>query len=114
MTAAGETTLLELCARGVPAICLSVPDTPIGPHIRVLAADLQARGAIAPAEDLTARGIMDSLIGLLADEPGRLRIAEAARAFVDPHATSAILEVIKEILQGRGPRAPSDAGSLAG
>jgi UDP-N-acetylglucosamine--N-acetylmuramyl-(pentapeptide) pyrophosphoryl-undecaprenol N-acetylglucosamine transferase len=116
VTAAGETTLLELCARGVPAICLSVPDTPIGPHIRVLTADLRARGAIAPAEetDLTGHGLMESVIGLLTDEQGRLRMAEAARAFVDPHATSAILEVIEEILKGRGRGAPSDAGSLAG
>jgi UDP-N-acetylglucosamine--N-acetylmuramyl-(pentapeptide) pyrophosphoryl-undecaprenol N-acetylglucosamine transferase len=31
VSAAGETTLLELCARGIPAVCVSVPDTPIGP-----------------------------------------------------------------------------------
>lgn len=74
VTAAGVTTLRELCARGVPAICLSGPDTSIGAHIRVLATGLRARGPIASAEDLTALGLVKSVFGLLADEQGRLRM----------------------------------------
>jgi hypothetical protein len=90
-------------------------------ELRVLVASGDSVGHLSHAAvildalaDLTALGLVSSVIGRLADEQGRLRIAEAARAFVDPHATSAILEVIEELLQGRGPGARSDAGSLAG
>jgi hypothetical protein len=99
VAAAGEAMLLELRARGGPAICLSVPDTQIDLHIRVPAADLQARGSIAPAKDLTA--------GAPPDSGGCAGVRRFPRM-------SAIMEVIEEILQGRGPRAPSDAGALAG
>lgn len=103
VSAAGETTLLELCARGVPSVCVSVPDTPIGPHIRVLAGDLEAAGAALffPPERLTARAVGDALLGLVSDPEARDRMALAARGAADPAAVDAVLRVIGELLGER-------------
>lgn len=98
VTAAGETTLLELCARGVPAICAPVADTPIGPHIRVLAEDLSSRGAAVLIQDVTSSAVSETVLGLLDDAPARRRMAASAKAFVDPNATATIITLIDELL----------------
>ncbi|HEX2078547.1 MAG TPA: UDP-N-acetylglucosamine--N-acetylmuramyl-(pentapeptide) pyrophosphoryl-undecaprenol N-acetylglucosamine transferase [Longimicrobium sp.] len=104
VSAAGETTLLELCARGVPALCVSVPDSPIGPHIRTLAGDLEAMGATVffPRERADAGAVADAALRLLADGGERRRIGEAARAAADAGATDNVVEVVEELLRARG------------
>jgi UDP-N-acetylglucosamine--N-acetylmuramyl-(pentapeptide) pyrophosphoryl-undecaprenol N-acetylglucosamine transferase len=103
VTAAGETTLLELCALGVPSICVPVADTPIGPHIGVLATDLRARGAVLLVESAEpgAQRVADAVLGLLGDVSARRRMAEAARSMADADATTAIIGVIHELMDTR-------------
>ena len=107
VSAAGETTLLELCARGIPALCVSVPDTPIGPHISVLAEDLSRAGAAMylRADRVSAESVGVHVARLLADPALRSRMSEAARATVDPATANAIVGVIEELLRqpGSGP-----------
>jgi UDP-N-acetylglucosamine--N-acetylmuramyl-(pentapeptide) pyrophosphoryl-undecaprenol N-acetylglucosamine transferase len=98
--AGGETTLLEACARGTPSICVTLPDTPIGPHVRVLARDLQARGAcvLAPAGAVAGEGLARQVAAILR-EPGRLdAMATAARSAVDPGACARIVAVAEGLL----------------
>jgi UDP-N-acetylglucosamine--N-acetylmuramyl-(pentapeptide) pyrophosphoryl-undecaprenol N-acetylglucosamine transferase len=103
VSAAGETTLLELCARGVPAVSISVPDTPIGPHIRVLAGDLERAGAtlFTPAEGLSPAAVADTITRLLDDPGRRARLGGAARAMADPRATDKVISVIEDLLAKR-------------
>ena len=107
VSAAGETTLLELCARGIPAVCVSVPDTPIGPHISILAEDLSRAGAAMyiRADRVSAESVAAHVVRLLADQARRSRMSEAARARVDPSTANTIVDVIEELLRqpGRGP-----------
>ena len=104
VSAAGETTLLELCARGVPALCVSVADSPIGPHIRTLADDLERTGATRffPRERAEAGAVADAALRLLGDGDARRRMGEAARAAADPRAAEKVVEVIEELLRARG------------
>jgi UDP-N-acetylglucosamine--N-acetylmuramyl-(pentapeptide) pyrophosphoryl-undecaprenol N-acetylglucosamine transferase len=104
VSAAGETTLLEVCARGVPAVCVSVADSPIGPHIRDLADDLVQAGAalFLPPERLSGAAVAGEAARLLADGARRERMAAAARAAADPGAVEAIVEVVEELLLERG------------
>jgi UDP-N-acetylglucosamine--N-acetylmuramyl-(pentapeptide) pyrophosphoryl-undecaprenol N-acetylglucosamine transferase len=104
VSAAGETTLLELCARGVPSLCVSVADSPIGPHIRTLAGDLEATGATIffPRERAEGGVVADAALRLLGDEDERRRMGEAARAAADPRATEKVIEIIEELLRARG------------
>ena len=101
VSAAGETTLLEACARGVPAICLSVPDSPIGPHIRTLADDV-ARAGGARFVDAAPDAVAGEVLRLLADPDERARMGEAARGMADPGAVDAVLAVVDEMLAARG------------
>lgn len=105
VSAAGETTLLELCARGIPAVCVSVPDTPIGPHISVLAEDLSRAGAAMyiRADRVSAESVAVHVARLLADGALRSRMSEAARAMVDPSTANTIVGVIEELLRQTGP-----------
>lgn len=107
VSAAGETTLLELCARGIPAVCVSVPDTPIGPHISVLAEDLSRAGAAMyiRADRVSPESVAVHVARLLADPALRSRMSEAARATVDPSTADSIVGVIEELLRqsGLGP-----------
>jgi UDP-N-acetylglucosamine--N-acetylmuramyl-(pentapeptide) pyrophosphoryl-undecaprenol N-acetylglucosamine transferase len=104
VSAAGETTLLELCARGVPALCVSVPDSPIGPHIRTLAGDLEAVGGTVffARERAEAGAVSAEALRLLGDEDARRRMADAARSAADPRATDKVVAVIEELLRARG------------
>jgi UDP-N-acetylglucosamine--N-acetylmuramyl-(pentapeptide) pyrophosphoryl-undecaprenol N-acetylglucosamine transferase len=104
VSAAGETTLLELCARGVPSLCVSVADSPIGPHIRTLAGDLEALGATVffPSDRAEAGAVADAALRLLGDADERRRMGEAARAAADPQATEKVIDVIEELLRARG------------
>jgi UDP-N-acetylglucosamine--N-acetylmuramyl-(pentapeptide) pyrophosphoryl-undecaprenol N-acetylglucosamine transferase len=104
VSAAGETTLLELCARGVPALCVSVPDSPIGPHIRTLAGDLERVGGTVffPRERAEADAVAAEALRLLGDEGARRRIGDAARSAADPRATDKVVAVIEELLRARG------------
>jgi UDP-N-acetylglucosamine--N-acetylmuramyl-(pentapeptide) pyrophosphoryl-undecaprenol N-acetylglucosamine transferase len=104
VSAAGETTLLEACARGVPSLCVSVADSPIGPHIRTLAEDLEQIGATEffPRGRATADAVADAALRLLADEDGRRRMGESARAAADPRAADTVIDVIEEMLRARG------------
>jgi UDP-N-acetylglucosamine--N-acetylmuramyl-(pentapeptide) pyrophosphoryl-undecaprenol N-acetylglucosamine transferase len=115
VSAAGETTLLELCARGVPAVCVSVPDSPIGPHIRVLAGDLVQAGAAVflPPERLSGAAVAGEAARLLADGARRERMAAAARAAADPGAVDRVMEVIEELLAERGTLARPPEPALA-
>jgi UDP-N-acetylglucosamine--N-acetylmuramyl-(pentapeptide) pyrophosphoryl-undecaprenol N-acetylglucosamine transferase len=102
-SAGGETTLLELCAAGVPSLCLSLDDTPIGPHIRVLAEGLERAGAsvYVPAAR-TEPGHVATLLGaLLADAPRRAAMARAGRAAVAPEAAARVLVALEEALAER-------------
>ncbi len=105
VSAAGETTLLELCARGIPALCVSVPATPIGPHISVLAEDLSRAGAAMylRADRVSAESVGVHVARLLADPALRSRMSEAARATVDPSTGHGIVGVIEELLRQPGP-----------
>lgn len=104
VSAAGETTLLELCARGVPALCVSVPDSPIGPHIRTLAGDLERVGGTVffARERAEAGAVSAEALRLLGDEDARRRMADAARSAADPRATDKVVAVIEELLRARG------------
>jgi len=104
VSAAGETTLLELCARGVPALCVSVADSPIGPHIRTLAGDLERIGATVffPRERAQADAVAAEALRLLGDDDARRRIGDAARSAADPRATEKVVAVIEELLRARG------------
>jgi UDP-N-acetylglucosamine--N-acetylmuramyl-(pentapeptide) pyrophosphoryl-undecaprenol N-acetylglucosamine transferase len=104
VSAAGETTLLEACARGVPSLCVSVPDSPIGPHIRTLADDLERAGATTffPRERADAGAVADAALRLLADADARRRMGDAARAAADPRATDKVIDVIEDLLRARG------------
>lgn len=104
VSAAGETTLLELCARGVPALCVSVPDSPIGPHIRTLAGDLERVGGTMffARERASAHVVAAQALRLLGDADARRRMADAARSAADPHATDKVIAVIEELLRERG------------
>ena len=104
VSAAGETTLLELCARGVPALCVSVADSPIGPHIRTLAGDLERTGATVffPRERAEAGTVAAEALRLLGDQDARRRMGQAARAAADPRATDRVIDVIEELLRARG------------
>ena len=108
VSAAGETTLLELCARGVPSLCVSVPDSPIGPHIRTLADDLERIGATVffPRERAEAGAVAAQALRLLGDDDARRRMGGAARSAADPRATDKVIAVIEELLRARG-RLPS-------
>ena len=105
VSAAGETTLLELCARGIPSVCVSVPDTPIGPHISVLAEDLSRAGAVMyiRADRVSAESVAVRVARLLADQAQRSRMSAAAQATVDPSTANAIVDVIEELLRQPGP-----------
>lgn len=104
VSAAGETTLLEACARGVPSLCVSVADSPIGPHIRTLAEDLERIGATEffPRGRATADAVADAALRLLGDEDARRRMGDAARAPADPRAAETVIDVIEELLRARG------------
>lgn len=104
VSAAGETTLLELCARGVPALCVSVADSPIGPHIRTLAGDLERVGGTVffPRERARADTVAAEALRLLGDDDARRRMAESARSAADPRATDKVIAVIEELLRERG------------
>ncbi|HEX2206248.1 MAG TPA: UDP-N-acetylglucosamine--N-acetylmuramyl-(pentapeptide) pyrophosphoryl-undecaprenol N-acetylglucosamine transferase [Longimicrobium sp.] len=104
VSAAGETTLLELCARGVPSLTVSVADSPIGPHIRTLAEDVERIGGTIffAREKAEGRAVAAEALRLLADDGARGRMGEAARAAADPRATEKVLDVIEELLRARG------------
>lgn len=104
VSAAGETTLLELCARGVPAVCVSVPDTPIGPHIAVLAEELARAGAavFVPPACLSPERIATEVGTLLADEGARRLMGEAAQGAVNPRAADEVIGIIDDLLRTRG------------
>jgi UDP-N-acetylglucosamine--N-acetylmuramyl-(pentapeptide) pyrophosphoryl-undecaprenol N-acetylglucosamine transferase len=102
VSAAGETTLLEACARGVPSLCVSVADSPIGPHIRALAGDLEALGATVFFPREGAQAVADAALRLLGDDGARRRMGDAARAAADPRATEKVIDVIEELLRARG------------
>jgi UDP-N-acetylglucosamine--N-acetylmuramyl-(pentapeptide) pyrophosphoryl-undecaprenol N-acetylglucosamine transferase len=104
VSAAGETTLLEACARGVPSLCVSVADSPIGPHIRTLAGDLEATGATVffPRERADGGAVADAALRLLGDADERRRMGDAARAAADPLATEKVIDVIEDLLRARG------------
>jgi UDP-N-acetylglucosamine--N-acetylmuramyl-(pentapeptide) pyrophosphoryl-undecaprenol N-acetylglucosamine transferase len=104
VSAAGETTLLELCARGVPALCVSVPDSPIGPHIRTLAGDLERVGGTTffARERAATDVVAAEALRLLGDDDARRRMADSARSAADPRATDKVVAVIEELLRERG------------
>ncbi|HEX6911667.1 MAG TPA: glycosyltransferase [Longimicrobium sp.] len=118
-SAGGETTLLELCAAGVPSIAVALDDTPIGPHIRVLAGGLERAGAtecLRPAET-TGAGLAARMAALLDDGPRRARMAAAGCAAVAPDAVARIVAVADELLhgrRGRGSRRPFALRGLEG
>ncbi|HEX6041621.1 UDP-N-acetylglucosamine--N-acetylmuramyl-(pentapeptide) pyrophosphoryl-undecaprenol N-acetylglucosamine transferase [Longimicrobium sp.] len=103
VTAAGETTLLELCARGVASVCISLPDTPIGPHIAVLGRDLEAAGAAVflPVERTTVAAVAALVDRLLEHPEERRRMARAGWIASRPDAVQSVLHVISELLQER-------------
>lgn len=110
--AGGETTLLEAAALGVPVVPVSLADTPIGPHVRHLWAELEAAGcARIPAADAAqVRGAADAVAALLADSRCRERMASAGRAYVPADGARRVVEVIEELLVGRGVVARRGAG----
>jgi UDP-N-acetylglucosamine--N-acetylmuramyl-(pentapeptide) pyrophosphoryl-undecaprenol N-acetylglucosamine transferase len=103
VTAGGETTLLELCARGVAAVCVSLPDTPIGPHIGVLGRDLEAAGAAVflPAEHTTAAAVSAIVDRLLEHPEERRRMARAGWIASRPDAVHSVVTVVSELLGER-------------
>jgi UDP-N-acetylglucosamine--N-acetylmuramyl-(pentapeptide) pyrophosphoryl-undecaprenol N-acetylglucosamine transferase len=102
-SAGGETTLLELCAAGVPSLSVALDDTPIGPHIGVLAGSLERAGATErlPAAETTGAGVAARLGALLDDPARRARMSAAGRAAVAPDAVARIVAVADELLRGR-------------
>jgi UDP-N-acetylglucosamine--N-acetylmuramyl-(pentapeptide) pyrophosphoryl-undecaprenol N-acetylglucosamine transferase len=116
VSAAGETTLLELCARGVPALCVSVPDSPIGPHIRTLAGDLERVGGTVffARERAEAATVAAEALRLLGDADARSRMADSARSAADPRATDKIIGVIEDLLRERGSLPITSAAGSSG
>jgi UDP-N-acetylglucosamine--N-acetylmuramyl-(pentapeptide) pyrophosphoryl-undecaprenol N-acetylglucosamine transferase len=104
-SAGGETTLLELCAAGVPSLCLALDDTPIGPHIEVLAGELERAGAsvFVPAARVEPAHVAGLIRGLLEDAPRRASMARAGREAVAPDAAARIVAVLDEALAVRAP-----------
>lgn len=119
-TAGGETTLLELCAAGIPSLALSLDDTPIGPHVRVLAGTLARAGTAeqVPPGETDGASVAARLLALLDDPVRRERMAAAGRAAVVPDAAERIVAVVDELLRERAARrrasVPGAAAGAAG
>jgi UDP-N-acetylglucosamine--N-acetylmuramyl-(pentapeptide) pyrophosphoryl-undecaprenol N-acetylglucosamine transferase len=100
VSAGGETTLLELCAKGVPSICISLSDTPIGNHVFVLAQHLHDKGAtiFIPPSQLSAESLEKTISLLLSDKARRKRMTNSALAIPNPYSTENVVHVIEELL----------------
>jgi UDP-N-acetylglucosamine:LPS N-acetylglucosamine transferase len=92
----------ELTAVGMPAILVPLPGAP-GDHQTANAEALAAGGAavVVPDAALTAARLDTELGALLAD-PGRLRaMSAAARALGRPDATARFADLVEEVAGGR-------------
>jgi UDP-N-acetylglucosamine--N-acetylmuramyl-(pentapeptide) pyrophosphoryl-undecaprenol N-acetylglucosamine transferase len=92
---AGATTLAELTAIGKPAILIPFPHA-ADDHQTVNARALETAGAarVFAQAGLGARALADAIAQLLADEPGRAKMAEASRALGRPDAARAIADAL--------------------
>jgi UDP-N-acetylglucosamine--N-acetylmuramyl-(pentapeptide) pyrophosphoryl-undecaprenol N-acetylglucosamine transferase len=113
VSAGGETTMLELCAVGAASVCITLPDTPIGPHLGVLARDLKARGATVFLGEPTPASLAEALDSLLTDGVRRASVAAAARAVLDPAAPDRIVAAIEVLLAERARRTGRARGTAA-
>src|SRR5688572_5944890 len=85
---AGMITVAELCAWGLASILIPLP-TAAADHQTHNARVLSDAGAaeVLAQRDLTASSLGDRIERLLSDEPGRQRIAKAARERGRPQAS---------------------------
>jgi UDP-N-acetylglucosamine--N-acetylmuramyl-(pentapeptide) pyrophosphoryl-undecaprenol N-acetylglucosamine transferase len=89
---AGMGTLTELATLGKPSLIVPLP----GSHQRANAQAFARLGAIevADQETLTPVSVADRVLGLLADEPRRVRLGEAIAASMPRDAADRIAGVI--------------------
>jgi UDP-N-acetylglucosamine--N-acetylmuramyl-(pentapeptide) pyrophosphoryl-undecaprenol N-acetylglucosamine transferase len=98
--AGGETTLLEASASGTPSICISLPDTPIGPHVFVLAREMEAEGAliVVPPAPLSGQALAETIQTVLTEPGHHARMVRAARGIADSNATARVLDAAESLL----------------
>jgi len=91
---AGAGTIAEVAARQVPAIVVPYPHA--AAHQEANVQPLLDAGAAIVVRDaeLSGKRLSELVKGLLADESGRRRMAEAAAALARPDAADAIAEVV--------------------
>lgn len=96
---AGATTLAELEAAGRPAILVPLP-TAADDHQSANAAALERAGAavLLPERELTAERLAALVRELLADEPRRGRMSEAARTLARPDAARTVALDLQALL----------------
>jgi UDP-N-acetylglucosamine--N-acetylmuramyl-(pentapeptide) pyrophosphoryl-undecaprenol N-acetylglucosamine transferase len=92
---AGASVMGELPAIGLPAILVPYPYA--GGHQRFNARFLADAGAALVVEDNKLNGLLPLMGELLADEPRRASMAEAARRLARPDAAKNIARLLLEV-----------------
>jgi UDP-N-acetylglucosamine--N-acetylmuramyl-(pentapeptide) pyrophosphoryl-undecaprenol N-acetylglucosamine transferase len=105
---AGATTLAELQAMGRPSILVPLP-TAADDHQTANAASLERAGAcvLLPERDLTPEHLAALVRELLADDPRRRRMAEAAQTLARPAAAREIASDLVSLI-GDGLHEPTN------
>ena len=98
---AGASTVSEVAVVGLPAILVPLPGAP-GDHQTANARRLADAGAavLVPDSELDADRLEKELDRLLADEPERQRMAEAARRLGRPDAAYAVAALVDDKARG--------------
>lgn len=96
---AGAISLAEITNCGLPSILIPYPYA-AGDHQMTNARALQALGAavVIPEKELNADVLAEALLGLLADEERRKRMAEAAKKAAFPDAAERIVQSIFDLI----------------
>lgn len=99
---AGAMGTAELMAWGIPSILVPLP-TAAADHQTHNAKALEAHGAAVALleKDLTPGRLWDDIVGLVADDARRSRMAERARARARPEAARRIAEDLLKIVEAR-------------
>jgi len=96
---AGATTVAEGCFYSVPALYIPYPGA--GAHQIKNVEALKDRGAAAILEEdnITAKGLRETMLSLLGDESGLSSMRYNARAFAGPDAAARLAETVEEVIQ---------------
>jgi UDP-N-acetylglucosamine--N-acetylmuramyl-(pentapeptide) pyrophosphoryl-undecaprenol N-acetylglucosamine transferase len=102
---AGASTIAELMVLGVPSVLVPLPGAP-GDHQTRNASILAAAGAavLLPDAQCSAERLVSTVDELLADEPRRIAMAEAAAALARRDAADRIATIVEQHAKGGGRR----------